>query len=113
LILFIIVLTSLEVDIRDYSREQNDAKTFKSITEEWIAPFMLPIHAKVLEDPETEILIKNKGMIFFAILDGEPVGTISLQSLEHEPNGFELVKMGVLKKAQGRRVGLVSHNILL
>ncbi len=55
-----------------------------------------------LNDPEKYILDKG-GEIYFALLDGKPVGAIALKKFT--PTRFELSKMGVLEEARGYGIG--------
>jgi GNAT superfamily N-acetyltransferase/predicted transcriptional regulator len=55
-----------------------------------------------LNDPEKYVLDKG-GEIYFALLDGEPVGAIALKKFT--PTRFELSKMGVLEEARGHGIG--------
>ena len=55
-----------------------------------------------LNNPEKYILNKG-GEIYFALLDGKPVGVIALKY--HDGTRFELSKMGVLPEAKGLGIG--------
>ncbi len=55
-----------------------------------------------LNDPEKYVLDKG-GEIYFALLDGKPVGAIALKKFT--PERFELSKMGVLPEARGHGIG--------
>ena len=57
---------------------------------------------KLLDHPEEEILNKG-GHIAFALLDGEVVGTCALVKTEDHPLTFELSKMAVSPKTQGKK----------
>jgi GNAT superfamily N-acetyltransferase len=57
---------------------------------------------QVFRDPESEI-IRPGGEIFFAVVDGEPLGTCAL--IRHGDGVFELAKMGVSPRAQGHGLG--------
>lgn len=77
---------------------------FKTLNEAWIGKYfrLEEEDQRVLNDPEGEILQKG-GFVFFARLRGEIVGTCGLT---RNPDGsFELVKMGVDEKAQGKKIG--------
>jgi len=77
---------------------------FRQLNLEWIERFFRiePPDREILEDPETFVLAKG-GHIFFARLGNEIVGTCAL--LKHEDGTFELAKMGVTPRAQGKQVG--------
>jgi DNA-binding MarR family transcriptional regulator/N-acetylglutamate synthase-like GNAT family acetyltransferase len=57
---------------------------------------------RLLGNPEKEI-IKKGGEIFFAILDGVVVGTCAV--IKVDDSVYELAKMGVTEKVQGKQVG--------
>lgn len=63
-----------------------------------------------LSNPQTEIIDKG-GFIYFAQLNNEIVGTVSL--LKKSESVFELGKMAVTEKAQGFGIGklLVEHSL--
>jgi putative acetyltransferase len=77
---------------------------FRQLNLEWIERFFRiePPDREILEDPETFVLSKG-GHIFFARLGTEIVGTCAL--LKHDDGTFELAKMGVTPRAQGKQVG--------
>lgn len=85
---------------------------FESINKAWIkAHFTLePIDIEILEKPEQYILEKG-GVILFAELDGEIVGTVAL--IFQEEGVYEMAKMGVLPAAQGRKVGWALAQAIL
>ena len=56
---------------------------------------------EVLSDPKSYI-IDNKGYIFFALYDGNVVGTVALMN---ELEGYELSKMAVSPEYQGLKIG--------
>lgn len=57
---------------------------------------------RLLNNPEKEIINKG-GEIFFAILNNEVVGTCAV--IKIDDLSFELAKMGVTEKAQGKQIG--------
>ena len=77
---------------------------FKTLNEAWIRKYfrLEKEDQRVLEDPEGEILEKG-GFIFFVRLHGDIVGTCGLT--RNADGSFELVKMGVDEKAQGKKIG--------
>jgi DNA-binding MarR family transcriptional regulator/GNAT superfamily N-acetyltransferase len=79
-------------------------KYFKSITVEWLEKYFAvePSDEVILNDPVGKIISKG-GMVFFAKLDGEVVGTCAL--FKQGPKEFKLGKMGVIPRAQGQQVG--------
>jgi GNAT superfamily N-acetyltransferase len=79
------------------------APDFKRLNQEWIEKYF------VMEEPDfislynpEEYIIKPGGHIFFAVEDGEVLGTVALIK---EEGGFELAKMAVTPSAQGRGIG--------
>jgi DNA-binding MarR family transcriptional regulator/N-acetylglutamate synthase-like GNAT family acetyltransferase len=91
-----------KVKIIDY--QPSYRKYFKKLNLEWLKKYFSvePLDEKILSHPEDEIL-KTGGQIFFARLDGKMVGTVAL--IKHSDNTYELAKMAVTEKAQGRQVG--------
>lgn len=101
-----------EVKIVVYEPQYKEA--FKALNEEWIKTFFVMEAGdyKLLDHPEEEILNKG-GHIAFALLDGEAVGTCALVKTENHPLTFELSKMAVSPKAQGKKLGYLLGNTLV
>jgi GNAT superfamily N-acetyltransferase len=74
---------------------------FESLNREWIEKYFELEGADriVFKDPFTEI-VQPGGEIFFAIVDGEVLGTCAVMRLDEQT--YELAKMAVSPKAQGR-----------
>ena len=91
-----------EVEIIDYKPKYRTY--FKKLNLEWLKKYFSvePLDEKILSHPEEEIL-KPGGQIFFARLDGEIVGTVAL--IKHSDDTYEIAKMAVTEKAQGRQAG--------
>ncbi len=91
------------IEIIPYAPEYNPY--FKSINQAWLQELfsMEPIDISQLETPEETIILPG-GTIIFAKLEGEIVGTVALAKVEE--GTFEMIKMGVIPKAQGMGVGL-------
>src|SRR5687767_14375065 len=84
---------------------QNEyAQAFADLNYEWIEKYysVEPNDREILDDPQAYIIDKG-GQIFFALDDGEPVGTVSL--IKAGDSVFELAKMAVSPKAQGKGIG--------
>ncbi len=85
---------------------------FYEMNIEWLEKFFYvePFDREVLQYPEKHI-ISPGGHIFFAIENNEVIGTVAL--LKHDKNIFELTKMAVPPKHQGKHVGqqLLVHCI--
>ncbi len=79
-------------------------KYFRMFNLEWLEKYFSvePIDKKILGDPNGQIL-KKGGQILFVRVGGEIVGTVAL--IRHNKATFELAKMAVTEKAQGRQVG--------
>ncbi|OCA78957.1 MarR family transcriptional regulator [Chryseobacterium contaminans] len=101
-----------EVQIIAYESQYKEA--FRALNEEWIKTFfvMEPSDYKLLDHPEEEIINKG-GYIAFALLNGEAVGTCALVRAHEEPLAFELSKMAVSPKAQGKKIGYLLGNTLV
>lgn len=101
-----------EVKIIAYDPQYKEA--FKALNEEWIKTFftMEAGDHKLLDNPEEQIINKG-GYIVFAILDNEAVGTCALVKISDEPLRFELSKMAVSPKAQGKKIGYLVGQALV
>lgn len=90
-----------EVQIVNYEPQYKEA--FKALNEEWIKTFftMEAGDYKLLDNPQKYIIDKG-GYIIVALLNGEAVGTCALVKISDEPLRFELSKMAVSPKAQGK-----------
>ncbi len=93
-----------KVSIIDYTPEHKH--DFKRLNEEWITQYfkMEESDHKALDHPE-EYIIKNGGHIFIALYDGEAVGACALIKMDDKK--FELAKMAVSPKAQGKSIGML------
>ncbi|SMO56191.1 Acetyltransferase (GNAT) family protein [Chryseobacterium rhizoplanae] len=93
-----------EVKIVTYEPQYKEA--FKALNEEWIKTFFVMEAGdyKLLDNPEEHILNKG-GHIVFALLNNEAVGTCALVKRKDNPITFELSKMAVSPKAQGKKIG--------
>lgn len=91
-----------KIEVADYSVAY--ASAFAELNLEWLEKnFTLQdFDYKVFEDPEKN-LIKKGGDIWFAILDGRPVGTAALYP--EAPGVLELCKMSVAPQCRGMGIG--------
>jgi GNAT superfamily N-acetyltransferase len=82
---------------------KNYKEYFKILNLEWLELYFKvePIDMDLLSNPDK--IIDEGGEIFFAKLDNIIVGTCAL--LKIDENTFELAKMAVTKKAQGKKIG--------
>ena len=92
----------ITVEIVEYKPEYKIH--YKDLNYEWLEKYfeIESIDEKILSDPEKEILEKN-GFIFFALVDGKAIGTCTL--MKHDQATYELSKMCVTEKYQGKGVG--------
>lgn len=88
------------------------APDFKRLNVEWIEKYfkMEELDEQLLSNPKQEIIRKG-GEVFFAKLNDKIVGTAALIKIEE--GSFELAKMAVSKKNQGKGIGneLLKHII--
>ncbi|WP_118952069.1 bifunctional helix-turn-helix transcriptional regulator/GNAT family N-acetyltransferase [Taibaiella helva] len=95
---------SKEVRIVAYQPRYREA--FRSLNEEWISSYfeMEEADYKALNHPREYILDKG-GKIFVALYREEPVGVCALIRMNDPDYDFELAKMAVSPKAQGKNIG--------
>jgi DNA-binding MarR family transcriptional regulator/GNAT superfamily N-acetyltransferase len=93
-----------EVRIVDYELRYNEA--FRSLNAEWITTYFQMEEAdyKALDNPETYILDKG-GKILVALYNNEPVGVCALIKMDDPDYDYELAKMAVSPRAQGKKIG--------
>jgi DNA-binding MarR family transcriptional regulator/N-acetylglutamate synthase-like GNAT family acetyltransferase len=103
---------SKNVQIVEYQPKYKSA--FKSLNEEWISTYfeMEDTDYKALDNPESYIL-KKGGKIFVALYNDEPVGVCALIKMNDPDFDFEMSKMAVSPKAQGKNMGwLLGQTII-
>ncbi|MBL1220555.1 MarR family transcriptional regulator [Chryseobacterium sp. L7] len=95
---------SKDVQIVEYQPEHKEA--FKALNEEWISTYfeMEDADYKALDNPEEYILNKG-GKIFVALYDNEPLGVCALIKMDDPHYDYEMAKMAVSPKAQGKKMG--------
>ncbi|OXA88921.1 bifunctional helix-turn-helix transcriptional regulator/GNAT family N-acetyltransferase [Flavobacterium hercynium] len=93
-----------EVKIVAYEPKYKDA--FKNLNEEWISKYfeMEETDYKALDNPKEYILDKG-GKILVALYQNEPVGVCALIKMHNSAFDFEMAKMAVSPKAQGKSIG--------
>jgi DNA-binding MarR family transcriptional regulator/N-acetylglutamate synthase-like GNAT family acetyltransferase len=93
-----------EVIIVPYQPQYKDA--FKALNEEWISTYfeMEEADYKALDNPE-EYILDRGGQILVALYQGEPVGVCALIKMNGSDYDFEMAKMAVSPKAQGKSIG--------
>lgn len=101
-----------KVEIVDYEPEYQEA--FRSLNVEWISKYftMEESDYKALDDPQGYILDKG-GFILVARYEGEPLGVCALIKLNDGEYDFELAKMAVSPKAQGKNVGFLLAKAII
>lgn len=95
---------SKDVTIVKYNPVYHTA--FKTLNEEWISTYFELEEAdrQALENPDQYILNPG-GKIFVALYHGEPVGVCALIKMNDPDYDYELAKMAVSPKAQGKNIG--------
>ncbi len=90
------------------------AAAFRNLNEEWITTYfkMEESDYKALDHPKEYILIKG-GAILVALYDDEPVGVCALIKMKDPDYDFELAKMAVSPKAQGKNIGWVLAQAII
>lgn len=97
---------SKDVEIVEYEKKYQSA--FKSLNEEWISTYfeMEEADYKALDNPKEYILEKG-GKIFVALYKNEPLGVCALIKMSDPEYDFEMAKMAVSPKAQGKNIGFL------
>lgn len=95
---------SKDVQIVEYQPEYQEA--FRALNEEWISTYfeMEEADYKALDNPKEYILDKG-GKIFVALYNNEPLGVCALIKMNDGNYDFEMAKMAVSPKAQGKSIG--------
>lgn len=94
-----------EIHIIPFERgNKKHAKAFLRLNEEWLQKYFVvePHDREMLGNPEGFILTPG-GEIFFAVWGDEIVGTCAM--IAAPDNEFELAKMAVTERAQGKQIG--------
>lgn len=103
---------SMDVKIVPYEPKYQAA--FKALNEEWISTYfeMEEADYKALDNPK-EYILDRGGKIFVALYNDEPVGVCALIKMNDGPCDFELAKMAVSPKAQGKSIGsLLGQSVI-
>lgn len=103
---------SMLVKIVPYSAKYGEA--FAALNKEWISTYfkMEDADNKALNNPKQYILAKG-GCILVALYNDEPVGVCALIKMNDPDYNYELAKMAVSPKAQGKNIGwLLGHAII-
>ncbi|ETZ20727.1 bifunctional helix-turn-helix transcriptional regulator/GNAT family N-acetyltransferase [Pedobacter sp. V48] len=93
-------------DVQIVSYEDQYQAAFRSLNKEWISTYFQMEEAdyKALDNPKEYILDKG-GKIFVALYENEPVGVCALIKMNDPDYDFELAKMAVSPKIQGKSIG--------
>ena len=91
-----------EIEILDYTPEYKEY--FQKLNYEWLAKYFKveELDKKILLSPE-ENIIRLGGFVLFARMEEKVVGTTAV--LKKDENTYEIAKMAVTEKAQGKQVG--------
>lgn len=97
---------SRKVSIVEYDSRYELA--FKELNQEWISKYfkMEEVDHKSLSDPQSYIL-NNGGHILVALYENEPVGVCALLKMNDPEYHYELAKMAVSPKVQGKNIGFL------
>ncbi len=95
---------SEDVKIIDYNEKYQ--QIFRDLNVEWISSYfkMEETDYKALDNPD-EYILKNGGHIFVALYKNEPSGVCALIKMDDPKYEYELAKMAVSPKAQGKNIG--------
>ncbi|WP_316753157.1 GNAT family N-acetyltransferase [Pedobacter gandavensis] len=93
-------------DVQIVAYEDKYQSAFRALNEEWISTYFKMEEAdyKALDNPKEYILDKG-GKIFVALYNDEPVGVCSLIKMNDPDYDYELAKMAVSPKIQGKSIG--------
>jgi ribosomal protein S18 acetylase RimI-like enzyme len=99
-------LKTTETNIKIIDFDNETKQVIKSLNYEWLNKYFHIEQGDVisLSNPQREIIEKG-GYIYYASLNNEIVGTVSL--IKKENNLFELGKMAVTQSAQGYGIGTI------
>jgi N-acetylglutamate synthase-like GNAT family acetyltransferase len=101
-----------DVKIVEYVEAYKEA--FKSLNVEWISKYfkMEDSDYKALDHAD-EYIIGRGGAILVALYENKAVGVCALIRMNDERFDFELAKMAVSPKMQGKRIGLLLGQSVL
>jgi len=103
---------SSTIEILDYLPKHHE--DFKKLNEEWITKYFKIEDAdrKALDDPKTYILDKG-GKILIAVQDKTVLGVCALLKMQNDNYDYELAKMAVSPKAQGKGIGYLLGKFII
>ncbi len=87
---------------------------FRDLNVEWIRKYFKMEEAdyKALDNPE-ESVIQKGGFIFVALFEDEPLGVCALAKIDDPDYEYELAKMAVSPKAQGKGIGFLLGQAII
>lgn len=93
-------------DVRIVPYEPRYQSAFRTLNEEWISAHfeMEDADHKALDNPE-EYILDRGGKIFVALYNDEPLGVCALIKMDDPEYDFEMAKMAVSPKVQGKSIG--------
>lgn len=94
--------------------ESRYAKNFRELNEEWISQYFKMEEAdyRALDNPDSYIIDKG-GAILVALYNNEAVGVCALLKMDDPEYDFELAKMAVSPKAQGKNIGYLLGRAIM
>lgn len=97
-----------KADVAVIPYEPCHKELFKSLNEQWITQHwqIEPHDLDYLDHPQ-EYIIDKGGFVFVAIYKGKPVGVCALCKMDDPLYDYELAKLAVSPKAQGKGIGLL------
>ena len=103
---------SADVEIVPYEKKYQPV--FRDLNIEWISSYfrMEDADYKALDNPEDYILNKG-GFIFVALYKNEPLGVCALIKMNESNYQYELAKMAVSPKAQGKSLGTLLGQAII
>lgn len=106
------IRASSTIEILDYLPEHRTA--FQELNEEWITKYFKLEDAdrKALDNPKGYIL-NNGGKILVAVQDTVILGVCALLKMNDKKYDYELAKMAVAPKAQGKGVGYLLGKAII
>lgn len=95
---------SKDVQIVEY--EPKFQSVFKELNEQWISTYfeIEETDSKALDHPD-EYIINRGGKILVALYKDEPLGVCALVKMDDPEYDFEMAKMAVSPKVQGKNIG--------
>ncbi|HRN48766.1 MAG TPA: bifunctional helix-turn-helix transcriptional regulator/GNAT family N-acetyltransferase [Niabella sp.] len=94
-------------DVQIVAYQPQHAEAFRTLNEEWLSAYFDEMEAsdyKALHNPEENIINKG-GKIFVALYKDEPIGVCALIKMDDADYEYEMAKMAVSPKVQGKSIG--------